>query len=81
LSILPNWNIISAEEASVLLFERCVELMLNESSYLITADVNIRILTQRLYGDYRQIKHTQEYKRAEKHVNFFKNTGLGKELF
>jgi hypothetical protein len=81
LSIINNWNTISTEEASLLLFQRCVELMLNNSSYLITTDANIRILTQRLYGDYRQVARTQEFKRAEKHVFFFKNTGLGRELF
>ena len=72
---------ISSEEASVLLYKRCVELIVTENKYEITADPTIRVLTQRLYGDYRQVVNTAEYKRAEKHVNYFKNTGLGRELF
>jgi hypothetical protein len=47
----------------------------------VMLDLTIRILTQRLYGDYRQVHNTSEFKRAEKHVYYFKNTGLGKELF
>lgn len=78
---IPNWNTISAEEASEIIFSRCVELLLNNQGYLITTDVNIRILTQRIYGDYRQIINTPEYKRAERHVKFFKNSKLGKYLF
>lgn len=72
---------ISSEQASILLFKRCVELIVLEKKYEITADPAIRILTQRLHGDYRQVTNTPEYKRAEKHVHFFKNTGLGRELF
>lgn len=77
----PNWYTIDTEEASEILFIRCVELMLKDQAYLISADVTVRILTQRLYGDYRTIAKTQEYKRAEKHVKTFKNTGLGRALF
>jgi hypothetical protein len=72
---------MSIEEASTILFDKCVEFMLLDKAYKITEDVNARILTQRLYGDYRQVHNTPEYKRAEKHVHFFKNTGLGKQLF
>lgn len=73
---------ISSEEASVLLYKRCVELIVKETKkYEIIADHLIRVLAQRLYGDYRQVTNTSEYKRAEKHVNYFKNTGLGRELF
>lgn len=81
MTTLPNWNTISVEEASKILFDKCVEFMLLDQAYKISADVNIRILTQRLYGDYRQVHNTPEYKRADKHVYFFKNTGLGKQLF
>lgn len=76
-----NWIALSPEEASKVLFTRCVEFMLLGQKYNISADLTIRILTQRLYGDYRQVHNTQEYKRAEKHVFLFKNSGLGKELF
>lgn len=55
--------------------------MLVGKGHNLTSDITIRVLTQRLYGDYRQVHNTSEYKRAEKHVFFFKNTGLGKELF
>ena len=72
---------LSPEESSVILFKKCVDLLLREEGYKITADTTIRVLTQRLYGDYRQVHNTQEYKRAEKHVYHFKNTGLGKQLF
>jgi uncharacterized lipoprotein YajG len=81
LTIPQDWNIITPEEASKMLFMRIVELHLTSKGYLIAADPTVRILTQRLYGDYRQVHLTQEYKRAEKHVYFYKNTGLGKELF
>lgn len=78
---IHDWNVISSQEASEILFFRCVELMLIGQTYNITSDLTIRILTQRLYGDYRQITNTQEYKRADKHVRYFKNTKLGKLLF
>lgn len=77
-----DWFAISPEDASILLFKKCVELILcQKSKSEITTDITVRILTQRLYGDYRQLHNTQEFKRAEKHVHHFKNTGLGKELF
>jgi hypothetical protein len=76
-----NWQALSPQEASNLLFYRCVELMLQDKGYNITADNTVRVLTQRLYGDYRQVHNTAEFKRAEKHVFHFKNTGLGKQLF
>jgi hypothetical protein len=76
-----DWSIITVEEASLMLFTRCADLMLKGNGYMVSADVTIRILTQRLYGDYRQIGQTQEYKRAERHVTHFKTTGLGKALF
>lgn len=64
-----------------MLFMRVVELFLTGKGWGISADPTVRILTQRLYGDYRQIHQTREFKRAERHVYFFKNTGLGRELF
>jgi len=71
---------LPVEEASVLLFKGCVELILNGNhSHLIDSDM--KLLTQRLYGDYRALHQTDEYKRATKHVKHFKSTGLGKELF
>lgn len=76
-----DWKAVSPEDASTLLFFRFVELMLCNQSYNISADLTIRVLTQRLYGDYRQASNTSEYKRAEKYVYIFKNSGLGKELF
>jgi hypothetical protein len=78
---LIGWNVISAEEASLALFNRCVDLLLDNKNKDIYTDVTIRLLSQRLYGDYRQIPNTAEYKRAVKHVHHFKNTGLGRELF
>lgn len=75
-----NWSLITHEEASKLLFNRCIELLIINAKK-IENDPNIRILVQRLYGDYRQVKNTKEYARAEKYVFYFKNTGLGKELF
>jgi hypothetical protein len=77
-----DWFALSPEEASLILFKRCVGLLLDkQSQHQMMSDLTIRILTQRLYGDYRQFHNTQEFKRAEKHVYYFKNTGLGKELF
>lgn len=71
---------IPVEEASILLFKGCVELILKGNhSHLINSDM--KRLTQRLYGDYRALHQTDEYKRAVKHVKHFKSTGLGKELF
>jgi hypothetical protein len=78
---LKDWNILPAIEASQLLFYRCLELLLSDKKYNISTDTTVRLLTQRLHGDYRQVFNTPEYKRAEKHVSHFKNTGLGKELF
>ena len=78
---MNGWNLISTQEASEIIFIKCVELLLEDKGYEITADPTIRLLTQRLYGDYRQIQNTAEYKRAKKHVHHYKNTGLGKELF
>lgn len=78
---MKEWYSITPEEASMVLFHKCVGYMLNSTSYLISADPIVRAITQRLYGDYRQVHNTAEYKRAEKHVHQFKNTGLGKELF
>lgn len=74
-----DWNALTAEEASVILFKRFVELILNDKDIIL--DSTIRLLTQRLYGDYRTYHNTQEYKRAVKHVKHYKNTGLGKELY
>jgi len=78
---MDNWNIISPEEASVILFMRCVQLMLEGKTWMIAADATVRLLTQRLYGDYRQLHQTSEFRRAERHVKFFKTTGLGRELW
>jgi len=76
-----DWKALTIQEASELLFYTCVELFLSEEYPVFITNQNIRVLTQRLYGDYRQIHNTQEYKRAEKHVAYYKNTGLGYELF
>lgn len=76
-----DWQALTPQEASEVLFYRCVELMLQGKAYNLSADVGVRVLTQRLYGDYRQVHNTQEYKRADKHVKHFKSTGLGYELF
>lgn len=78
---MEDWQGLSPQEASELLFYKCVELMLHGKGYNVSADLTVRVLTQRLYGDYRQVHNTQEYKRAEKHVKHFKSTGLGHELF
>ena len=71
----------SSLELSQALFHKCVEYLIDGNYHLIGIDPEIKRMTQRLYGDYRQIKNTQEYKRAEKHVKHFKSTGLGRELF
>lgn len=76
-----NWQALTPQEASELLFYKCVKFMLLNQTYNISADTAIKVLTQRLHGDYRQIYNTPEYNRAEKHVKHFKNTGLGRELF
>ena len=81
MTILNNWNTISPTEASQLIFLKCVEILLSNEPWKVTTDTTIRLLTQRLYGDYRQIMNTPEYKRAEKHVKHFKNTGVGRYLF
>lgn len=78
---MNGWNTISPQEASEIIFNKCVDLLLDDRGLEIYTDLTIRLLTQRLYGDYRQIHNTAEYKRAVKHVHHFKNTGLGKELF
>lgn len=74
-----DWKALTIEEASVILFKRFVQLLLDEKDIIL--DSTIRLLCQRLYGDYRVFHNTQEYKRAVKHVNHYKNTGLGRELF
>jgi len=76
-----NWTALTTQEASELLFYTCVQLFLSEEYPVFIQNQSIRILTQRLYGDYRQVHNTQEYKRAEKHVKHYKSTGLGHELF
>lgn len=78
---MQDWKTIPPQEASDLLFYTLVELMLQGKGYNLSAEVTIKVLTQRLYGDYRQVHNTQEFKRAEKHVKHFKTTGLGHELF
>ena len=75
-----DWKELTSQEASVLLFKLCVEILLTEDKIGLL-DIQIRQLTQRLHGDYRQLINCPEYKRASKHVHYFKNTGLGKELF
>jgi hypothetical protein len=75
-----DWKELTSQEASVLLFKLCVEVLLAEDK-IGPIDIKIRQLTQRLHGDYRQLVNCPEYKRAVKHVHYFKNTGLGKELF
>jgi hypothetical protein len=81
LTILSNWNTISTEEASKILFKLCYDLFLKDQGYMIAANANVRLLTQRLYGDYRQIHQTSEFRRAERQHRFFRTTGLGKELW
>ena len=76
-----NWNLLTPTEASEVLFQRCVEFLLINQGHNVTTDTTVRLLTQRLYGDYRQIHNTAEFKRADKHVKYFKNSGLGYELF
>lgn len=74
-----DWNTLTPEDASVILFKCFVQLLLDNDEMI--RNTTVRLLTQRLYGDYRTYKQTQEYKRAVKHVNHYKNTGLGRELF
>lgn len=81
MNIRQNWNTIPPIEASQILFHTCVSILLSEETWRLTTDITIKLLTQRLYGDYRQIMNTPEYKRAEKHVKYFKNTGIGRYLF
>lgn len=75
-----DWRGLTSQESSVLLFKLCVEALLSQDK-TSPIDIEIRQLTQRLHGDYRQLINCPEYKRAVKHVHYFKNTGLGKELF
>ena len=78
-----DWESLSAQEASVLLFKLCVEVILLEDEHQSIRQITsiIHRLTQRLHGDYRILSNTPEFKRAKKHVHYFKHTGLGKELF
>jgi hypothetical protein len=76
-------NILEATplELSVFLFKKCVAHLLGSEKDPLEFNVEVKAATQRLYGDYRLIKNTNEYKRAEKHVKYFKSTGLGRELY
>lgn len=74
------WLALSVEDASKMLFKLILNKFLNEAGYDITSCPNIRILTQRLYGDYRQVHMTAEFKRAEKHYKWYINTPLYKAL-
>lgn len=73
-----SWNTISPQEASQMLFKRILELIIR--SVEVSSDTTVKLLAQRLYGDYRLVKQTAEYKRAKKTLFYFRNTGLGKEL-
>jgi hypothetical protein len=77
---MSHWLGISSQEASENLFSLILDLFLKNEGYRISACPNIRVLTQRLYGDYRQVHVTAEFKRAEKHCHWWKNSGLGKAL-
>jgi len=75
-----NWFGLSPQEASEMLFKLILDKFMQDKGYEITACPNIRVLTQRLYGDYRQVSVTAEYKRAEKHNKWWRNTPLRKAL-
>jgi hypothetical protein len=75
-----HWLGLSPQEASEELFKLIVGHFLKEEGYRISADQNVKILTQRLYGDYRQVHMTNEFKRAERHIKFLKNSPLWKAL-
>lgn len=71
---------LTTEKASKLLFNKCVELLLAKCDILCNNDPTIKVLTQRLYGDYRLLHLTSEYKKALNHVEQFTKSGLGREL-
>jgi hypothetical protein len=75
-----HWLGLTPQEASEMLFKLILDKFLQDKGYDITACPNIRILTQRLYGDYRQVRMTAEYKRAEKHNKWWRNCPLRKAL-
>jgi hypothetical protein len=54
--------------------------MVGGKGYSISSDANVRLLTQRLYGDYRQVHMTNEFKRAEKQMKLIKSSPLWKAL-
>jgi hypothetical protein len=61
----------------------CYEVMLTRKQNVFTyllRDPAIRFLTQRLYGDYRQIESVPEYRHAEEALNGFKSTLVGRLL-
>jgi hypothetical protein len=76
-------NSLNRPQASEQLFLLCYEVLLahkqNVFSYLLK-DPSIRFLTQKLYGDYRQIEAVPEYKHAEEALNGFKSTLVGRLL-
>jgi uncharacterized lipoprotein YajG len=75
-----HWLGLSPQEASCELYRLIMELAFADKGYAIAADANIRLLVQRLYGDYRQVHMTNEYKRAEKQMRLIKSSPLWKAL-
>jgi hypothetical protein len=71
---------LTPQEASEELYKLIIGLMITDKGYAISSDQNIRLLTQRLYGDYRQVHMTNEFKRAEKQMKLVKSSPLWKAL-
>lgn len=75
-----HWLGLSPQEASEELYRLIIELFFLDKGYAISSDTSIRLLTQRLYGDYRQVHMTNEFRRAEKQMKLAKASPLWKAL-
>lgn len=71
---------MTSEEASVYLHKLLIEAFLSNDELSDSKKTKIKALAQRLYGDYRAVHNTSEYKRAKKYVNFCKSLRVYKAL-
>ena len=77
-------NSLDTKSASRELFLRCFGVMVSSRKQIwfnnLLKDPIIKMLTQRLYGDYRQIENVHEFKKAYKALKEYKSTRIGRIL-
>lgn len=72
---------MTAEEASAYLQKLLIEAFLSGDNLADAKKIKLKALAQRLYGAYRTVHNTNEYKRAKKYVKFYKSLRVCKTLF